>query len=966
MKITKINENWQFTLVDTMLNKDLTAINTVWDSVSLPHDWTTDFPFEKINSTGGKCGFVKSGVGWYRNFLNFDSLPSTATLYFDGIFRNAQVYINGEEVINHSYGYTPFECDISKLIKSGVNLLSVRVDCSKEPSSRWFNGAGISRDVFLCTAEKTYIPYNGLYIYTEKKSDNNYLANIEISIEKPIKDDLSVEISICDCADNSVQVHKLDNVNENKIKTQILLENPKLWSVDSPNLYHCTVRLFDNKNSELIDEASSTFGVRTTEFIPNKGFFLNGENLKFKGECLHHDAGCMGSAVTYPMWKKRLLQLKKMGCNAVRTAHNPFPNFFYDLCDELGLMVMDECFDGWNEPKAEHDYGHDWQDNYKTDLTNFVLRDRNHPSIVLWSIGNEVRKMNTKTTSELMEIIRELDKTRKITCGVSNTGDVSDRNRALLDVAGYNDGGGACFIYEQDHENRPNQLLVATEAPHTYQTRGFYRTLTWWRDKNQPRIEIPNLTDEEIFFDQNINYSSSYDNSAVRTSAISSWGLVEKFPYLCGEFRWTGFDYLGEVFTGAWPQRMTNNGVIDTANFPKDHYYLYQSMWSDEPMIHILPHWTHIDMEQGTVIPVWVYTNCESAELFLNGESLGKKVLGDRKYLQWDVPYSNGKISGVAYNDNKIICETSHTTAKSPVNLVLNAEKLGKEKDKMLSQLSFNFVDENETFVPYADCVSGIYLENAALIGSDNGCPDDLTPPKSSSRRAFNGLGMYLLEYFEEDKASATVFSICSNRYFKNFAEITLSFDTVDFNDNGCSEEFEIRYTLDGNSVTDKSSLYNGKITVKDTTVISAALFKDGKPIITLTDTIFKGEPEKIIDLNHLNYDLDTEKPLGPFAKQIVGRWSDGHFDYLFEENGEVKRKVSNDNHQLLGYWWYDYPLDFLEAPDYAGTGEIWFISGEKSTLTLETQEAQSLNLDNRNKAISTAFGSSDLINFKR
>ena len=272
------------------------------------------------------------------------------------------------------------------------------------------------------------------------------------------------------------------------------------------------------------DVSVDQFGFRTIEFVANKGMYLNGVHTKLKGMCLHHDAGCLGAAAWEEVWKKRLLMLKEMGCNAIRTTSNPYPSMILKLCDELGLLVMDECFDGWDVPKAPHDYGYFWAEHYKEDLTDFINRDKNHPCIFIWSIGNEVLKMRSELTKELMEIVRSVDQSRLITCGVNDVTEVSDSNRAVLDVAGYNDGGGACFLYDYDHEKRPDQLMIATEAPHTLQTRGFYRTLTWWRDKNQPRMEIPNLTEEEVFTDQKLYYSSSYDNCGVRTCTRDSWG----------------------------------------------------------------------------------------------------------------------------------------------------------------------------------------------------------------------------------------------------------------------------------------------------------------------------------------------------------------------------------------------------------------------------------------------------------
>ena len=557
-------------------------------------------------------------------------LKQRVFIQFDGIFMNSDVYINGNHLGNRPYGYISFGYDISKYLVEGVNVIAVRVDCQNQEASRWYNGCGIYRHVWLTITEKIFVDNWGTYITTPQIEPNAAIIKIETDIinQRSEKEAVTIINTIYD-RDNK-EIHKNRQKQDvlkgaNKVETTININTPKLWSIEDPYLYKCGTQIATD--AMIMDTSSTTFGIRTLEWIPNKGFVLNGQNLKFKGVCNHHDSGVVGAAVLDKVLRNKLNLLKDMGCNAIRTAHNPFAPEFYDLCDELGLLVIDEIFDGWDEVKAKYDYGLYFDDWYEKDVTDFMKRDRNHPCIVMCSIGNEVPNMQTEITKKLSSLVHSLDPTRPVTCGVEGVSQMSEDNRAMLQIAGYNDGGGACFLYDRDHTKRPNQLMIATEAPHTRQTRGFYRTQTWWRDKNQARMEVNNLSDEELFFDGHIEYKSSYDNSGVRVCIRDSWTLAEERAFHMGEFRWTGFDYYGESY--AWPARHMDSGIIGLDNCPKDSYYLYQSMWTKEPMIHMLPHWTHPNIKEGTAIPVWVYTNCEVAEVVVNGKCFGKKTRGN-------------------------------------------------------------------------------------------------------------------------------------------------------------------------------------------------------------------------------------------------------------------------------------------------------------------------------------------------
>ncbi len=967
MKKKQFNSGWEFTTIDTEQNAGFAREMTCWREVLLPHDWTTDFEFNRTNPSAHQGSYVQMGVGWYRKYfvLSEEDISKQNMILFDGVYHRSTVYLNGEVIGGREYGYSSFTCDLSPYAKVGLNSIVVKVDCSDEPSSRWFNGAGITRNVWLLQGGHQFIPYCGCHIKVEEIAKARCQVEISTTVinkESACKGNLFIDIINVD----KIKIQSLNmriTIPEGESNHDIsgFINHPNFWSCDKPYLYTCKVELVTEECDDRVEER---FGVRTLEFIPHKGFYLNRVPTVFKGVCMHHDGGCVGAAVPKALWKKRILMLKEMGCNAIRTSHNPFNPEFYDLCDELGVMVVDEIFDGWDVPKVPNDYSNLWQSCYEKDLVDFIKRDRNHASVVLWSVGNEVLQMRPELTTHLMEIVRTLDETRKITAGINDISEASDKNRAVLDIAGYNDGGGACFLYEEDHEKRPEQLLFASEAPHSLHTRGFYRTQTWWRDKNQPRIEIPNLTTEEVFSDQSIFYNSSYDNAGVRTCVRDSWEFVEKYPYLCGEFRWTGFDYIGEALPEAWPARTNHYGVIDLANFKKDHYYLYQSMWSEEKMIHLLPHWTHPTIELGTEIPVWVYTNCESAELFLNGQSLGKK-LNDEKHLQWLVPYTPGVLEAKGYENGEVVASKQHQTASSPAGLQFTAEILPDECERVVEQWTFEVTDEEGNFVPYSNNITGLHVSGCEIIGSDNGAVDDMTYWRSPIRRAFNGLGMYLIRHLADNATAEGVLGyILGESYFDEVTSVTLGVKNILANGESQSP-CTIYYTLDGSTPDRRSTLYTHPFVIRETTCVKMVVYQGEEKIIAIQDLFTKGKPEPVIDRAHLNYTVLSDTPVGPFSEKLIGNWFSGGVLYRIQQDGKIFRVVGTQETHL-GYWWYDFPTDFLETPNYAGTGEIWFASGEKCHIEFENQQAKVFVMDNESKAIAATYCTEDRLVFSR
>lgn len=969
MKKISINQNWEFTNIDDDKNAYMNRNMTLFTPVDLPHDYTTDCPLDQLNASGHQGGYVRVSSLWYRKYLQFQKKPEQSVfLLFDGVYNNATVYVNGVKVGGRAYGYLPIYIEVSEYLVDGLNLIALHLDGTKEPSSRWFNGQGITRNVWLMVGDQIYIKNDGVFVKPQVQSDGSAKVHIQSNIvSKVIQKNACYTVSIKDASGKLVTEKKgyVDLcVGENALSDVIELRCPKLWSFESPNLYYCTV-FITSEDCSIQDCYEVRFGVRTTEFRSNKGFYLNGEHTLFKGVCMHHDGGCVGAAVPKALWKKRILQLKEMGCNAIRTAHNPFDPEFYDLCDELGMMVMDEIFDEWDHAKVPYGYATIWEECHKKDLTDFILRDRNHPCIVLWSIGNEIKLMDPEITKELMQMIRELDDTRKITSGIPNITKGSDDNRALLDVAGYNDGGAGCFIYELDHKKRPDQLMIATEAPHSFQTRGFYRTQTWWRDKNQPRLEIDNLTEEEIFFDQSKYYNSSYDNSGVRTCARDSWGFVEKLPYLCGEFRWTGYDYVGEAFLNAWPAKTHSFGVIDSANFPKDHYYLYQSMWTTKPMLHILPHWTHRTMKEGTKIPVWVYTNIEAVELFLNGKSLGKKERGANKNLEWLVPYEKGTICAKGYHKNQLILEESIVTAGTPKQLLINSEVLPEDDEKALAQISFQIQDENGQFVPDANAITGFYGScGVKLLGSDNGAIDDMGMFKENCRRAFNGLGMYLIRYSKKTSDFCVIASILGKGYFNESTTITLAIKTVSLTTTDLAQ-YEIYYTVDGTTPSKNSTKYSEPFLIEETTQIKMSVYRDGVEIIHLQDIFIKGCQEVVVDLTHTNKKLEAPMPVHKISERIIGEWQDGNCIFEFCSDQSVYRKAGIIK-DYIGNWWYEDASDSSDCNNQTGHGEIWLSSGDKAIIQINDQNAEQILIDNEHGKLGNTFPQVNQIILKR
>ena len=783
----KINDNWYFQLDDNIDFKETNFDHSNWRKLNLPHDWSIEGKYDTIYGSDWQTGYLPAGIGWYRKelFLKENPKEQHIELQFDGIYMNSTIYVNGNLVGNQKYGYTSFFYDVTSFLKEGENIIAVKVDHSKPKSARWYTGSGIYRNVWLRVLPKTHFKTLEQFVTTNFINDSIVLVDAHAEVlnntshnlkGKLIQKVFNKNLNLLNILEHSIKIEERDSIT---ISGQMKLVNPNLWTLNTPKR-HIMVNELYNNNEELIDSDTLYFGVRKIEFSSTWGVKLNNENIKIKGVCMHHAAGIYGAAVPESILLYRLQMLKNMGCNAIRTAHNPFSPEFYTMCDTLGLLVMDEVFDGWEKEKAEDDYGLYFEENWQKDVSYWVKNNRNHPSVFMYSIGNEVTEPSSETQKKIIDFVKSIDNTRPITQGGHDpTRGMKDQlSKTQLDVKGFNGDGEEIGRYESYHKNYPTVPIIATEVPHTYQTRGVYRTQTHWRRKDFPALweinggsagtmkglegkcyPIPDLSKNEVFpeeitthyiindslypinnsspWSEDLYFQSSYDNATVRSSARKAWQKVEELNYVMGQFRWTAFDYLGE--TNQWPSRFANFGIIDIANLPKDHYYLYQSLWSNEPMVHILPHWTH-EGKEGKVIPVVVYTNADEVELFLNNKSLGRQsYIGEQ--LVWNVPYTPGTLHAKAYKKNRLVAKESFTTAKGNhyLRVKSNKERLSfKQRENAL--VFIDIVDKDGNLFPYADDFISVSVEGAGVLkGVDNGNPIDLTSYSSNSKKAFRG-----------------------------------------------------------------------------------------------------------------------------------------------------------------------------------------------------------------------------------
>ncbi len=698
-----------------------------WDKVSVPHDWAITGPFSIENDlqnvqivqnmetkaslkTGRTGGLPYVGIGWYRTEF---SVPDgmTAELLFDGAMSEARVYVNGHEVCFWPYGYSPFHCNVTPYLnKSGSNVLAVRLE-NLPFSSRWYPGAGLYRNVHLiCTSAKAHIPVWGTFVSTPSVHKDMASVSLGISLISD-KENIDIEYHTDIISPEGEKVASRRSValyhkGDSHVQ-KFLVKEPKLWSPEHPYLYKALTRIL--VDGVVTDEYETRFGIRSIEFIPEKGFYLNGEHRKFKGVCNHHDLGPLGAAVSVPALRHQLTMLKDMGCDAVRTSHNTPAPELVSLCDEMGFMMMVEPFDEWNDAKCENGYHRYFDEWAERDMISMLHAFRNSPSVIMWSIGNEVPSQCTadgyKTAAFLQSICHREDPTRPVTCGMDQVNCVlSNGFAAQLDIPGIN---YRTFRYKDCYEQLPQGLVLGSETASTVSSRGTYH-----------------FPVEKAFSVMHPDHQSSgYDMEACNWSNIPDvdLALAEDYPWTLGQFVWTGFDYLGEPSpydTDAWPNHSSMFGIIDLASIPKDRYWLYRSIWNTEsPTLHIVPHWTWPGRE-GKVTPVYVYTSWPEAELFVNGVSQGRRsklspsapceglqdeALEGRYRLMWnDVVYQKGEIRVVAYDaKGNVAASESVRTAGKPYALRLECDRSSIARDgEDLAYVTVSVTDKDGNTVP--------------------------------------------------------------------------------------------------------------------------------------------------------------------------------------------------------------------------------------------------------------------------
>lgn len=780
--VVSLNEGWTFARyglqADGTLREEPEGMyaagwdDSSWRKLDVPHDFAIEGPF-RMDLSGNTGRLPYQGIGWYRKSFVLDSTDADKRIYvdFDGVMAYAQVWLNGQYVGGWPYGYNSFRLDLTPYVRTGgENLLAVRTDTEKW-ESRWYPGAGIYRNVWLVKTGQVQVKHWSARMRTACLTESTARLDLSLEVENHLDKDVEAvvkgevyELDSTDCFGRRVlrlpaQEVRLSARSAQAVKLEDELDDCKRWDIGSPNRY--VARLTVSVGGQVTDRYDVPFGIRETEFS-RQGFFLNGRKVALQGVCLHHDLGALGAAFNLSAQERQLRIMQEMGCNAIRTSHNPPAPELLDLADKMGLLVMDEAFDAWARGKRTWDYNKLYNEWHEKDLQAMVRRDWNHPSVIIWSIGNEVMEQrDVEMTRHLAGIVRELDDTRPVTAGYNNPDGGRDSNAAReLDLMGVNYFFGQQARWDED-ERYKDMPTVGTETSSCVSTRGVY----FMGDTLRKDFQI-----------------SSYDldSPGWGCSPDRQFATNARFPHLLGEFVWTGFDYLGEptpynsdntnllnfrtdpskqeelkkkleeLARIQPPSRSSYFGIVDLAGFPKDRYYLYQSHWRPElPMAHILPHWNWPD-RIGQVVPVHVYTSGTEAELFVNGKSWGRrsKREGQDFRLVWDsVVYQPGSVRVVAYKNGQKWAEDEVQTTGEARKIRLEADRNSLDAgSRELAFVTVRLTDEEGRTVPTACCPLKFEVEGAGeLVATDNGDPISFTPFQSAEREAFNGLALAIV-----------------------------------------------------------------------------------------------------------------------------------------------------------------------------------------------------------------------------
>lgn len=741
------DNGWRFVLADSAQMSKTDYHDTHWRALNLPHDWAVEGDFLCSNPSGAGGGALPGGIGWYRKTFNLQKNQGERYfIEFDGVYMNARVYINGKEVGYRPYGYSSFEYDITPYLIAGRNVVAVRVDNSDQPNSRWYSGCGIYRHVWFTKTADVHVKHWGVHVVANPDGRISVTADVE-SQGKAYK----VRNQVFDAQGRAVGLK---------------VRRPHLWSVDDPYIYKVRTQVL--VGGKVVDEVWTNTGFRSFRFDAKTGFWLNGKNMKLNGVCEHHDFGCLGAVVNEDAMHRKLVRLKEMGVNAIRSSHNPPAPELLNMCDTMGLIVMDESFDMWRRRKTQNDYARFFDEWHERDLADLILRDRNHPSILMWSIGNEVLEqwsyadadtltleqanlilnaghdastlakdgetsVNTLLADHLADIVRRYDTTRPITAGCNEPSPDNHLFKGkALDIVGFN------YHHQWIKDvpkNFPGRPFIMTESVSALQTTGFYTMPSdsvikapkeWWLPYTDPSFKC-----------------SSYDNMHASWSSTheETWDVVKHTPYVGGQFIWTGFDYIGEPTPYSYPARSSYFGIIDLAGQPKDVYYMYQSEWTNRPVLHLFPHWNWLDGEQ---IDMWCYYNqADEVELYINGKSQGvrRKADSHQYHVMWRVTFEPGEVKVVARKDGKEVRQQTIHTAGQPHHLQLSIDYQGKNT----TFVKVEVVDENGNRCPWAE--NQVFFDtDATIIGVDNGNQTSLERFKDNKRKAFFGRCFVVLD----------------------------------------------------------------------------------------------------------------------------------------------------------------------------------------------------------------------------
>ena len=789
-EIINFNKDWKFCL-NIEGDKDPADPDfddSGWRTLDLPHDWAIEGDFDEHNPSGTGGGALPGGIGWYRKSFTVSKKDkgNIISIEFDGVYMNSSVYLNGQLLGTRPYGYISFSYNLNSYINwDSENVIAVKVDNSDQPNSRWYSGCGIYRDVRIVKLNPIHIPQWGTAVISDINPDGTATVKVNCEIVKPYdnttpRETVKIGQTVFD-ADNNI-VAKTEPSRQIVLSTAytqertdtLQINNPVLWDLERPYLYTVTTDIYDKDGKKLLDSYSTVFGIRSIEFKADSGFFLNGEHVRINGVCLHHDLGCLGAAVNERAIERQLQILKAMGCNGIRCSHNPPSPQLLDLCDRMGFLVMDEAFDMWHRRKTERDYAQFFETWANLDLSDLVKRDRNHPSIVIWSIGNEVQEqwsdaradtlsdqlletlssredyivdyskedvenVNSFITRNLVEIIKQYDPTRPVTAGCNEPSPGNHLFRSgAIDVIGYN-------YHNQNVPSVPRLFpgkpFIITESVSALMTRGFYEMPS---DKMMTR---PVRWDRPYF---NETFScSAYDNVATPWGSHHEENLIflNSQPFVAGQYIWTGFDYIGEPTPYGWPARSSYFGIVDLAGFPKDIYYLYQSEWTDTQVLHLFPHW---NWEPGEQIDMWCYyNNADEVELYINGKSQGVRSKdAEHLHVVWNVTFEPGTVKVVARKNGVETASQEIHTAGEPAQIRLTPDRSNIHSNGTdLSFVTVEILDKDGNLCPNAENLVQFEIDGKGFIaGVDNGSPISLERFKDNKRKAFYGKCLVVLQ----------------------------------------------------------------------------------------------------------------------------------------------------------------------------------------------------------------------------